>query len=207
MKTIILILAVMANASGQTPSFDAASIRPNSSGPGPSSMQVTAGHVSMHNVSLKKMLLNAYGIPDDRQYAAIGPDWLEGEHFDVEATFPADKTPMEMRTMLQTLLATRFKMTAHKEMRQLPNYTLTIAKGGPKIRADEAGQAQTSGGIGNFSATRIPMAHFADLLARVAGFAVIDGTGLPGVYTFTLKWDPAVGLNVGAADGVSSGPS
>ena len=190
------------------PAFEAASIRPNSSGPGPSSMRVTAGRVSMENVSLKKILLNAYGIPDDREYAAIGPDWLAAEHFDMEATYPADTPPAQIRPMLQTFLASRFKMTAHKETRQLPNYTLVVAKGGAKISPEEPGQSQTSGGNGKFTATKTNMAHFADLLGRAAGLPVVDGTGLNGVYTFTLEWSPAAGITVGTADATpSAGPS
>jgi uncharacterized protein (TIGR03435 family) len=46
----------------------------------------------MENVSLKKVMLNAYGIQDDREYAIAGPDWLTAGHFDIEATFSADTT-------------------------------------------------------------------------------------------------------------------
>jgi uncharacterized protein (TIGR03435 family) len=207
MRKILLPLLVCCAVGAQTLSFDAASIKLNNSGPGPSSMRITAGHVSMQNVSLKKMILNAYGIPDDRRYAVIGPDWLEGESFDLEATFPADTPQAQIRPMLQTFLTSRFRMTAHRETRQLPNYTLVVAKGGAKIKPDEAGQSQTSGGNGSFTATKTTMPHFADLLARVAGLPVVDGTGLAGVYTFKLEWSPAAGLNVTTDATPSSGPS
>jgi uncharacterized protein (TIGR03435 family) len=207
MKSICFLLLLVANAAGQTSSFDAASIKPNDSGPGPSSMRTTAGHLSMQNVSLKKMILNAYGIPDDRRYAVIGPDWLESGSFDLEATFPADTQPVQIRTMLQGFLTSRFKMVARKDTRQLPNYTLVVAKGGAKITPDEAGKSQTSGGNGSFTATKTTMAHFADLIARVAGLPVVDGTGLAGVYTFKLEWSPTAGLNVSADSTPSAGPS
>ena len=207
MRSICFFLLVVANAAAQTSSFEAASIKPYNAGPGPSSMRITAGHVSMQNVSLKKMILNAYGIPDDRRYAVIGPDWLDGESFDMEATFPAETPQAQIRPMLQSFLANRFKMVAHRDTRQLPNYTLVVAKGGSKITPDEAGQAQTGGGMGNFTATKITMAHFTDLLARVAGLPVVDQTGLAGVYTFTLKWDPAASLNVSTESTPASGAS
>jgi uncharacterized protein (TIGR03435 family) len=170
-------------------------------------MRVTPGHLSMQNVSLKKILLNAYNIPDDREYAVIGPDWLGNEHFDMEAAFPADTQIPQLRLMMQTFLADRFKMAAHKEIRQLPNYALVIAKGGAKITPADAGQAQTSGANGKFTATKISMGHFVDLLARQTGFPVVDQTGLAGVYTFTLQWDPGTGLNVGPADTAPADPS
>jgi uncharacterized protein (TIGR03435 family) len=207
MRKIVLPFLVCCAVGAQTSSFDAASIKPNNSGPGPSSMRVTAGHISMQNVSLKKMILNAYGIPDDRRYAVIGPDWLESESFDLEATFPADTPQAQIRPMLQAFLTSRFKMMAHKETRQLPNYTLVDAKGGAKITPEEPGQGGTSGGNGKFTATKTSMAHFADLLARQTGFPVVDQTGLTGVYTFTLQWDPAAGLNVGPADTPATGAS
>ena len=161
----------------------------------------------MQNVSLKKILLNAYSIPDDREYAVIGPDWLANEHFDMEAAFPVDTQIPQLRVMMQGILAERFKMKAHKEIRQLPHYTLILAKGGAKVTPAEEGQGQTSGVNGKFTATKISMGHFADLLARQTGFPVTDQTGLTGVYTFTLQWDPAAGLNVGPSDAPATGAS
>jgi len=207
MKSLCSLLVLAGCAFAQTPSFDAASIKLNNSGPGPSSMRVIPGHVSMQNLSLRKILLNAYSIPDDREYAVIGPDWLSNERFDMEAAFPADTQIAQLRLMLQTFLADRFKLTAHKETRQLPNYTLVVAKGGAKITPAEAGQGQTSGANGKFTATKISMGHFADLLARQTGFPVTDQTGLAGVYTFTLQWDPSAGLNLGPSDTAPAGPS
>ena len=58
----------------------------------------------MENVSLKKLILNAWGIPDDREYAAIGPDWLTSESFDIDAKFPADTPVPKVREMIQALL-------------------------------------------------------------------------------------------------------
>jgi uncharacterized protein (TIGR03435 family) len=195
MRILSILLAAAVVAGAQSPAFDAASIRPNTSGPAGSSMRVAAGRVSMQNVSLKKILLNAYGIPDDREYAVIGPDWLGSEHFDVEATFPGETTRAQIQLMLQSFLTTRFKMTAHKDTRQLPNYTLVVAKGGAKITPAEPGPQQTGGGNGTLTATKTTMAHFADLLGRIGGLPVVDGTGLGGVYTFNLEWSPAAGLS------------
>ncbi len=201
----LLMLAVLVPAAAQTPSFDVASIRPNQSGPGPSSMHITAGRAAMQNVSLKKILLNAYGIPDDREYAVDGPDWLTAGHFDVDATFPADTPQPRIRLMLQSLLADRFKMVLHKETRQLPMYDLVVAKGGLKLHTAEAGDSKTSAKPGHFEATKITMQKLADLMARQAGLPVTDATGLQGVYDFTLDWSPAADLKLGAGDALTAG--
>ena len=42
-----------------------------------------------------------------------------------------------MRQMLQSLLADRFKMQIHRETREVPVYSLTVAKGGPKLRRSD----------------------------------------------------------------------
>jgi uncharacterized protein (TIGR03435 family) len=187
MKLLVLCSAV---ALAQTPGFEVASIKPNNSAGGISGIHVTTGRVTMENVSLKKLTLWAYGIPDDREYALAGPDWLSSEHFDIQASFPAD-TPMEgVRLRTQALLAERFKLALHKESRQLPMYVLVVAKNGPKIHVVEGGSAKTSFRPGHFEATKVPMPHFADLLARFMARQVVDETGLNGVFDFTLEWSP-----------------
>jgi uncharacterized protein (TIGR03435 family) len=203
-KGLLLFAAVAAMATAQTTAFEAASIKLNTAMGGVSSMHITAGHAAIENCSLKKLMLNAYGIPDDREYMIDGPDFLTGEHFDIEARFPADASRAQIQQMLQSLLADRFGMKLHKETRQLPEYALTIAKGGPKIHAVEAGESKTSGRIGHFEATKITMPKLSDLIARMAGIPVIDATGLAGVFDFTLDWSPAADLRVSSSDGAAA---
>lgn len=165
----------------------------------------------MENVSLRKVMLNAYWIPDDREYAVDGPDWLTAQHFDIDATFPAETREPQIREMMQALLADRFKLTLHKETRQLPMYALVVAKNGPKIHPVESGESRTSGRPGHFEATKITMPKLADLIARQAGLPVTDATGLAGVFDFTLEWSPSADLRVTSADGAAAadtqGPS
>lgn len=187
MKLLILCSAM---AFAQTPGFEVASIKPNNSAGGISAIRLTTGRVAMENVSLKKMTLWAYGIPDDREYALAGPDLLTSEHFDLQASFPADSTPEQVRSMTQKLLAERFKLALHKETRQLPVYALVVAKNGPKIHAVEDGSGKTSGRPGHFEAAKVTMQHFADLIGRFLGQQVVNDTGLAGVYDFTLEWAP-----------------
>ncbi len=194
-------LAFSVLTSAQTTSFEVASIKPNFSAGGVSSIHLTAGRVSMQNVSLKKIILNAFGIPDDREYMLDGPNWLVTEHFDIEATFGANTPVPQVQQMIQTMLAERFRLALHKETRQLPTYSLIVAKNGPKIHPVEEGQARTSGGNGHFTATKISMGKFADLIARQAGLPVVDATGLQGVFDFTLDWSPAADIRMAAASG------
>src|SRR5205823_2257218 len=53
----------------------------------------------------------------------------------------------QFRVMMQNLLAERFKLTIHRETKELPSYTLTVGKGGPKMKesAPPAATSETDG--------------------------------------------------------------
>jgi uncharacterized protein (TIGR03435 family) len=190
MEKLMLFFALALALGAQTLAFEVASIKPNQSGGGGSSIRPSAGRITMENDSLRKITLWAYGIPDDREYALIGPDWLATERFDIQATFPADTPPEQVRLMTQALLAERFKLALHRESRQMPIYVLVVGKGGPKIHPVEDGQGRTSGGRGRLEAAKITIQKLADLLARLTGQQVVNETGLKGVFDFTLEWSP-----------------
>jgi uncharacterized protein (TIGR03435 family) len=198
-------IAAVLTAHAQTPTFEVAAIKPNRTMEGPSSIRLSKGLVQMENVSLKKVMLNAWGIPDDRDYMIDGPAWLTTEHFDINARFAADTAVPQVRQMLQGLLAERFKLALHRETRQLPIYTLTVAKSGLKIQAVADGQSRTSGAPGRLEAARTTMQKLADLLARMAGTPVVDATGMKSVYDFVLEWSPDESLRTPATDGSGNG--
>ena len=89
------------------------------------------GRVNLPFMSLKTLLMLAY---DVKNYQITGPQWLDTERFDVTATMPPDTTKEQYRIMLQNLLMERFKMTVHKESKELPMYSLIVNKGGPKLK-------------------------------------------------------------------------
>jgi uncharacterized protein (TIGR03435 family) len=84
---------------------------------------------------MKDLVINAYNVKD---FQVVGPGLLEGSdettRFTVDATMPPDTTKEQFRVMLQNLLAERFKLTIHREARDLPKYSLTVAKNGPKMK-------------------------------------------------------------------------
>ena len=131
---------------GQT--FEAASVKPAampvpggrgritigmpSGGPGTKD----PGRIRYPFVSLRDLLTRAY---DVKAYQIAGPAWLDTERYEVNATMPPDTTMEQFRTMLQNLLAERFKLTMHRETKDLPMYALIVAKSGPKMK--ESGDA------------------------------------------------------------------
>jgi uncharacterized protein (TIGR03435 family) len=198
MKLLCAPLLLCLALSAQTPSFEVASIKPNRTADGSSSTRRGLGQVTMENVSLKKMTLMAYGIPDDREYALSGPDWLTSERFNVLAKYPADTPDAQVRAMLQNMLADRFKLALHKETRQLPTYALVLAKGGSKLKLAEGGDSRTNGRPGRLEATKTTVQKLADLLARMMGCPVLNETGLTGAFNFTLEWTPDETIRLGA---------
>lgn len=89
------------------------------------------GRIKYPYTSLKTLVMNAY---DVKNFQITGPDWLDREMFDVEATMPPETTKEQLRTMLQNLLAERFKLTIHRDTKELPMYSLIIGKNGPKLK-------------------------------------------------------------------------
>src|SRR5271165_4347402 len=134
-------------AHGQTAdkplTFDAASVKPAtppvpdgrgrimmmgpSGGPGTKD----PGRIRYPFMSLKNLLMNAY---DVKSFQVSGPAFLDSERFDITATMPPETTKEQFRVMLQNLLAERFKLTVHRETKELPMYSLVVAKNGPKMK-------------------------------------------------------------------------
>jgi uncharacterized protein (TIGR03435 family) len=205
MKILALLSLATLAAQAQTPAFEVASIKANKSMEARSSIHISKGLVQMENVSLKKVMLNAWGIPDDREYMIDGPGWLTTDHFDINARFPAETPVPQLRQMLQSLLTERFQLVLHRETRQLPIYTLTVARNGPKIHPVDSAQGRTSSDAGRLEAKGITIQKLADLLARMAGTPVVDATGLKGAFDFVLEWSPDETLRMPAAPGDGRG--
>jgi|SRR5579872_1003367 len=125
--------------------FEVASIKPfvphapdtrqgkGSSGPlGPGTMD--PGRIHYRAIRLKDLVINAYSVKD---FQIVGPNWLnddETTRFTIEATMPPDTTKEQLRVMLQSMLADRFKLRIHRETRDLPKYSLVVSKNGPKMK-------------------------------------------------------------------------
>jgi uncharacterized protein (TIGR03435 family) len=102
-----------------------------------------------------------------------------------------------MRVMLQNLLATRFQLAVHREPRSTSVYQLVVAKGGPRLPPNKAGQLPRYAATENlprvvnggffFANTSLPA--FAQQLSHLApiGLPVLDRTGIQGVYDITLN--------------------
>jgi len=134
---------VYAQPVDKTLTFDAASVKPATpptpdgrgmimmQGPSGGPGTKDPGRIRYPNVSMKNLLMTAY---DVKNFQIVGPAWLDTERFDIDATMPPDTTKERFHAMLQNLLAERFKLVVHRDTKELPMYSLTVAKGGPKMQ-------------------------------------------------------------------------
>ena len=119
-----------------------------------------------------------------KSYQIQGPAWLDMERFDVNATMPPETTKEQFRAMLQNLLAERFKLAIHRETKELPMYSLVVAKNGPKMKASEsrpAGQGRRqSDASAPFAAPKIGPDGFPTLPSSAAERAGLFLMMMPG---------------------------
>lgn len=185
--------------------FDAASVKPNTSGVRNQSQTTDGRTFRATNVPVRTLIRQAYGLMFE-DYRLVGaPDWTNFERFDVVATLPEQASRSQASAMLRALLADRFKLIAHTEVRESPTYALVLArkdgKPGPQLKhatrdCSASPAPQPSPGEDNPCALRIgkdisgrgqPMAQLAKTLLQFAGRPIEDRTGLTGGFDFDIQ--------------------
>jgi uncharacterized protein (TIGR03435 family) len=71
------------------------------------------------------------------EYQVIGPKRLDSERFEVTAELPEGKTRTQVNLMLQNLLAERFGLAMHRELKEMEIYELRRPVRQRDCRADE----------------------------------------------------------------------
>ena len=180
--------------------FDVASVKPSNPGgrglmlirPMPGGQTYIA-----RNVPLRMMITAMYRITDSQ--IAGGPDWIDTEHYDIDAKAERPSTLEQLHEMFRTLLADRFQLRYHHETREIPAYVLTVANSGTKLKPSESQEIFDvpikPDGPSRVVGTRVPMSYLSWYLSFRVGRPVVDGTALDGFYDFTLAWLPNPGLD------------
>ncbi len=176
---IVVLLSVCGAGFAQTPApekiaFEVASIKPSpppepgkgrtfgwNGGPGTDD----PGMFRCSNCNLPMMLTLAY---DVKGFQLTYPKWMDSERFEISAKVPAGATKAQLALMMQDLLTERFKLTLHRETKEMKVFDLTVAKGGPKFPqhvdqpAEDASQdaPAPARGRGNAIAGKIPSAGY-----------------------------------------------
>jgi uncharacterized protein (TIGR03435 family) len=202
--------------------YDVASIKqspPPTGGGMMVGMRDTPDGLVATNVPLLFLVQFAYGI--DRPQISGAPSWLSSDRYDVDAKMDSstvdalekltlDERKIARRKMLQALLADRMKLVVHRDSKEVPIFSLVIAKSGPKLQESRPTSAPANGTAGPAGGTRSgqgmsmgseegmtvatfresPISYVADWLQLQLRTPVYDKTGLTGVYEFKLKWMP-----------------
>ena len=204
--TLIMIAATgfLVAARQQAPAFEVVSVKPHTSGDGRWTMTMQpGGRLVAINVPLRLVIRTAFSVQNDQIVGA--PDWLDTDRFDINAKAPDDIRPEHIGPMVQALLAHRFKLTTHHDMREVPVFALQRVR-----RDDSLGTglrptacpaleidlkepkpcANISNGVNFLTLRGAPVAVFAQYLAPYVNRVVVDRTGLEGRYDIVLRWSP-----------------
>jgi uncharacterized protein (TIGR03435 family) len=183
--SILLFSAALQAQPSDTPRFEVASIKPSNADPRSGGVSSRSGLLRSVNVTLKRSIMGAYAIGPNQ--IAGGPDWLDTERFDITAKAGQPLGDHDLMVMLQSLLAERFKLAIHREMKTTQVYVMEAAKN-VKLEKDDGGNSSTENGRGDLVVRNASMDRFAEVLSRQTDFPVVNRTGLDGVFKLELKW-------------------
>jgi uncharacterized protein (TIGR03435 family) len=176
--------------------YDVVSAKVNNSGQGRWGIDVGDYTYRATNIPHKELLATAYGIKSDLIFEVPGP--IDSARFDIDAKIvpgpsaPEKLTDRQRPGMLKAMLADRFGIKAHVEVKTLPVYDLVVAHSGLKIKPTPTSDAASDSGTHihptSLTANGITIAQLAGTLTGIVHRPVIDKTGLAGTYDVDLKW-------------------
>jgi uncharacterized protein (TIGR03435 family) len=190
--------------------FDVASIKEwprgeHPLGPYAAGVQISTGRVFSECADLRSLLAFAYHLTWSSPLEGL-PPWASApcggsdlpNDFRIQATMPPETTEDQAREMMQSLLADRFKLTIHREKRNMPVYALVVTPSGfklkPYVPADDkpAGPGAYACPAADRSCRAVigtdSMSDLAGSLGSVVGRPVIDATGVDGEYKIFFQW-------------------
>jgi uncharacterized protein (TIGR03435 family) len=230
--TVAAIAAVTIATVAQT--FEVASIKLNKERRGPlTSFEVAVydlpmavipgGRFRLKAVPTRTLIQLAYGV---REFQIAGePSWVNDERYDVDAKAEGEITSFDqVRSMLQALLADRFKLAVRRETRTGRVYDLVPARGGLKITPtppggcydprSPSGPPPVFGGPliqcdgwrrrvltpppdrqDRIEAVAVRMAILVDFVIDDVSRPVLDKTGFEQPFNFVLEFTPNVAVS------------
>jgi uncharacterized protein (TIGR03435 family) len=182
-------------AADANPEFEVATVKPSKPDTPGKMFGIRGRHFSTLNTTLDDLITFAYGV--HVKQIVDGPAWFGSDKYDLDGQPDGQGQPNEKqwKTMVQKLLADRFKLTFHRDKKELSAYVLVVGKNGPKLTKSQGEPNGLPGlmfrGPGIFNASNATMMNFAGILqAAVLDRPVVDQTGLQGKYDFPVKWTP-----------------
>ena len=141
------------------------------------SFYATGGEFSATNLPLISYLIFAYKITNNNRDALIAsvPEWVLNDGYNIEArTDVQDVTKDQMRLMMQSLLADRFKLDVHHETRAVPVFAAVLERPGmlgPRLRKHQPDSACSKSDPAPHSGLSVPATDAAGFPLVCDGFA------------------------------------
>src|SRR5579872_793820 len=121
--------------------FDVASVKSNKSDAPPDSnfplnsgdfYTPNGGLFSARNFPLVTYIFFAYKLQGNQGQSLVQqlPGWVMTDRFDIQARAEGNPTKDQMRLMMRSLLAERFKFAVHTETREVPEIAFVLARPG-----------------------------------------------------------------------------
>jgi uncharacterized protein (TIGR03435 family) len=141
-----------------------------------------------------QLVAGAYLIPARE---IVGPAWMSDIRFDIDAIIPAGQTPGRASEMLRGLLEERFSLKAHREVRRMSGYILSVGPGavnltdtGPPDPTKDFSKHvnRIKPGFNGQQMDHGDMAQLTNALSISLGAPVDDQTGLKGHYAILLQY-------------------
>jgi len=200
----LAVASLLASAPlAQGPAFEVASIKRNLSGSLNSGMNnQPGGRVTVINMTLRQLVRGMYRFADYQMVNNAG-DWLSTERWDIAAKASGDVPFEQLVLMLRSLVTERFSLVTHQERRDMPIYTLVMARSnraiGPALRPSTRdcsvpNTCNVFGDPGVLKATGRTMDDLARNLSQMPlGRMVVNRTNLPGAFDIELMWNDTEG--------------
>jgi uncharacterized protein (TIGR03435 family) len=222
-----VVIAAPLAAQQPSPVYEVASVKANKDSAAVPRFQVAPGRYTWIAYTVSGLIgLSHQRTAFDRRETLGGPDWIDKDRFDVIVQAPGgtslsdpDGFPGPVFAMVRAVLADRFGLATHNEVRERPVYALTTARPDrrlgagmkstgidcadamrkmvapvPGARPVGAPPCTFGGGPGRILGNNISMAMLANMLAGTVARPVVDRTGVTGYFDVTLEYTPEVGI-------------
>jgi uncharacterized protein (TIGR03435 family) len=222
------------------PEFEVASVKRNVSCGGRRGGLPSPGIFRMECVTLQTLIEDAYctfadgATMNPKSIEITGrPGWFLSDFYDISARAEGAAPFAQMAgPMVQKLLEDRFKLKVHRQVREVPVYFLSVAKGGLKLERTKEGSCvivdlqhprsratageprplvcggqgmKMNGAMVTMTARGITMEMLANdaALAMVVGRPILDKTGLTGQFDMDLEFAPEGSTSQSALDALA----
>jgi uncharacterized protein (TIGR03435 family) len=173
------------------------------------------GRITILNLPLRTILMQAWGGLRDYQLAGVTPAWMTTDRYTINAKAETNAPRDQVMLMLRAVLVDRFKLKYHVEKKEMQAYVLTTAEPewkptarmklvdctagrGAKppatpapFRPDQPCSGSTMLSTSGIQARGVTMTNFVSLLSSIGQLGVVhDKTGLTGTYQIDLDASP-----------------